>query len=259
MVALDAIDAFDALWASAGGTATGGTEHTGAGYAGSAHPLGESSLGGLDAVSTWSEDIVGAVAPTPSATEEPSASDQLAMPPWLADDPTPVDPIVEPHASAPSESNADMPGVEANVAADSAIDLRDIADAPMAAPTEVAADSGRGHEPADLGARSPEQAGASTVDETQASPQGPTAALDGASLGGARPRFELIEETAPAVEPAEAALPEPRALQVSATLTRLAERVRAGEIDVTSIAPDATDVAVLASVLAALLGGSRSR
>ena len=40
---------------------------------------------------------------------------------------------------------------------------------------------------------------------------------------------------------------------------RLADRVRSGEIDVSSIAPDATDAAVVASVLAALLGGSRSR
>ncbi len=48
-------------------------------------------------------------------------------------------------------------------------------------------------------------------------------------------------------------------LRVSAALDRLAERVRGGEIDVSSVAPEAPDAAVLASVLAALLGGSSSR
>jgi hypothetical protein len=46
---------------------------------------------------------------------------------------------------------------------------------------------------------------------------------------------------------------------VSATLDRLAERVRRGEIDISSVAPEATEAAVLASVLATLLGGSNSR
>jgi len=57
--------------------------------------------------------------------------------------------------------------------------------------------------------------------------------------------------TAPAFAPHEA--------RIAATFDRLADRVRSGEIDVSSIAPDATDAAVVASVLAALLGGSRSR
>jgi hypothetical protein len=48
-------------------------------------------------------------------------------------------------------------------------------------------------------------------------------------------------------------------MRISATLGRLAERVRGGEIDVSFVAPDATDAAILASVLAALLGGSSSR
>jgi hypothetical protein len=58
------------------------------------------------------------------------------------------------------------------------------------------------------------------------------------------------------------AMAEPRSesgLRVSAALSRLAERVRDGEIDVSSVAPEATDAAVLASVLAAILGGSSSR
>jgi hypothetical protein len=52
---------------------------------------------------------------------------------------------------------------------------------------------------------------------------------------------------------------EPSSARIAAALDRLAERVRSGEIDVSSIAPDATDAAILASILAALLGGSRSR
>jgi hypothetical protein len=49
------------------------------------------------------------------------------------------------------------------------------------------------------------------------------------------------------------------AARTSAALERLAERVRSGEIDVSSVAAEASDAAVLASVLAALLGGSSSR
>jgi hypothetical protein len=48
-------------------------------------------------------------------------------------------------------------------------------------------------------------------------------------------------------------------VRVSAALERLAERVRSGEIDVSSVAAEAPDAAVLASVLAALLGGSSRR
>jgi hypothetical protein len=61
-------------------------------------------------------------------------------------------------------------------------------------------------------------------------------------------------------EPAAIVDPEVAAgIRVSATLDRLAEQVRGGDIDISSVAPGATDAAVLASVLAALLGGSRSR
>jgi len=51
----------------------------------------------------------------------------------------------------------------------------------------------------------------------------------------------------------------PHDARIAAAFDRLADRVRSREIDVSSIAPEATDAAVLASVLAALLGGSRSR
>jgi hypothetical protein len=77
---------------------------------------------------------------------------------------------------------------------------------------------------------------------------------------------QAIEETFVAAAAADPS-PMPEAIEqrssagerVSTTLDRLAQRVRAGEIDVSSVAPEATDAAVLASVLAALLGGSSSR
>ena len=46
--------------------------------------------------------------------------------------------------------------------------------------------------------------------------------------------------------------------RVAGTLDRLAAQVRHGEIDVSSVAPEGPDAAVLAAVLAALLGGGRS-
>lgn len=46
--------------------------------------------------------------------------------------------------------------------------------------------------------------------------------------------------------------------RVAATLDRLAAQVRLGEIDVSSVTPGGPDAAVLAAVLAALLGGGRS-
>ncbi len=46
--------------------------------------------------------------------------------------------------------------------------------------------------------------------------------------------------------------------RVAAALDRLAEQVRHGEIDVSSVVPGGPDAAVLAAVLAALLGGGRS-
>ena len=83
-----------------------------------------------------------------------------------------------------------------------------------------------------------------------------------------RPRLELVEARGDDVPPEgrsigqlsdQATLTPISARHVSIAFDRLAERVRRGEIDVSSIAPDATDAAILASVLAALLGGSSSR
>lgn len=68
-----------------------------------------------------------------------------------------------------------------------------------------------------------------------------------------------VPETVAAPLAAEARASAAHEWRVSDALARLAERVRAGEIDVSSVAPDATEAAVLASVLASLLRGSTSR
>lgn len=71
--------------------------------------------------------------------------------------------------------------------------------------------------------------------------------------------FVTSPDGVPAITSAIANTKHLRGLQVSAALQRLAERIREGEIDVSSVAPEAPDAAMLASVLAALLGGSSSR
>jgi hypothetical protein len=81
-----------------------------------------------------------------------------------------------------------------------------------------------------------------------------------ASAESAEPASVLAERADLASEPAVEI--DPRTAQgrrVSAALDRLAARVRDGEIDVSFVASEAPDAAVLASVLAALLGGSSTR
>jgi hypothetical protein len=88
------------------------------------------------------------------------------------------------------------------------------------------------------------------ADDSDVAPAREHGSLEGESFEG-----ESLVADVPAV-------PDPaltHGTRVSAALDRLAERVRGGEIDVSSVAPDAPDAAVLASVLAALLGGSSSR
>ena len=91
------------------------------------------------------------------------------------------------------------------------------------------------------------------------SPDVPAEPLAGTSEE--RPRFELVRESQE-TEAVPDAAHDPRTvrdMRCAAALDRLAHRIRSGEIDVSFIAPDAPDAAILASVLAALLGGSSSR
>jgi hypothetical protein len=234
--ALDAIDAFDALWASAGEVASP-PDTTDAAPTAAASPLDESSLGTLDAASIWSDEITGAAegidSPTEVAPARPPA--ELDMPAWLADDhdPAPIEGVIE---------DQDLALPDAAILSDDAL-----------------ADSrGPGHDAAE------ESAGPSPLipRAAPAAVEQPSPAVDEIALGDHRPRFELVMEAEQTSGPSVGGQPAPsatRGVQVSAVLDRLAEQVRSGEIDVSSIAPDATDAAMLASVLVALLGGSGSR
>jgi hypothetical protein len=109
--------------------------------------------------------------------------------------------------------------------------------------------------PAYLGVISAEPPVAHTVDVTMDIPSAEDASPP--AVAAEIPPHAIDAAT---VEPAAIVDPKVAAgIRVSATLDRLAEQVRGGDIDISSVAPGATDAAVLASVLAALLGGSRSR
>jgi hypothetical protein len=87
----------------------------------------------------------------------------------------------------------------------------------------------------------PDSAGVWLDAAEQGAPAGP--GPDAASGAFVRDEFDLATPAATA----------------AAMLERLATRVRAGEIDLSSVTPEATDAAMLASILAALLGGASSR
>jgi hypothetical protein len=270
MVALDAIDAFDALWASAGDVASQPSAPDVQHHSTTASPLDESSLGGLDAPSMWSEEITEAVEQTASTDEPleltpPRTPVVLDMPAWLADD---HDPAPIGAAAADPASVAQHTVVPEPVAADATAEWgeapTELATAPIVAP----GGPNEGEYPATSEATWPDQRSAEAVEEEvplvvadrTASVVDPLAVAETSSLGNDRPRFELVDEPAsPAQSRADASVPESRGVHVSAALARLAERVRSGEIDVSSIAPEATDAAMLAAVLVALLGGSSSR
>lgn len=289
MIALDAFDAFDTVWGTA-------ERHDTAEHKASTSSLDETALGAaLDAQHPWADDITAngepaaTSAPTPSESTHPTPG--FAMPPWLADDhdaapPAPqanmdVAPSVPQVAdtSALHQEQAEEP-VEAEVghwpitAGDYDYSSGDwaAASAMIPAADEIGSPDVASDEPASLGTPSApaaqpeiqpdpiEQAWAETV----AAAVEPLATLPTPELIPAvedRPRFELVDDRSIAV-PYVDGVPDARLvhrLRISATLDRLAQRMRDGEIDVSSIAPEATDAAVLASVLAALLGGSSSR
>jgi hypothetical protein len=218
MVALDAIDAFDALWATAADAAIPTDSATVVDRTAAATPLDEPSLGMLDAPSLWAEEIAGdaeqqtaaAVSPMVPDAIAPRESAALEMPAWLADD----------HDATPSVR------APTGVVDSTRPNAGDVSSAQVAAPQYPM-----------------------TPDEPIEQP--------------AHTRFELVEESTANERAAEigssAMVFPPGNRHVSAALDRLAQRVRSGEIDVSSIAPEATDAAMLAFVLAALLGGSSSR
>jgi len=272
---LDAIDAFDAAWKMS--EAPGRPVEPGP----VAPPLDELSLGsGTDGQALCAEDITAEditaedissgeseTVATPITLESNDAA-ASTMPAWLEDD---VAPPAEPTRAPLEPENTPV--------------ATDVPSMPTVAPpvSDVSGGYGFGEwtdshmipafdeimgvlpeQPVapvleSLGEALPAQSGG-TGDEAPASPE-------------PSPRFELVDvnqEPRPEVDrddpqpavvvavPAAEAY-SPHEARIAATFDRLADRVRSGEIDVSSIAPEATDAAVLASVLAALLGGSRSR
>lgn len=272
IAALDAIDAFDALWASANEVAS--ESHTVQAPEPSADPtpFDELSLGVADVPSVWSEEIAGAVEhDTSFEADEPPRPASVEMPAWLTDDgaPAPADAPPEPAESAAPEaisaSNAitDDPGAAwHNAPHEHRVDEDVVAGEALAAAASLAA----------VEPPTPESAWRETMRSTELEDLAPAVVAapepreEPRASGTDRPRFELVDETervsahlsAPSLEAGMPLAAQP-GLHVAAALDRLADRIRAGEIDVSSIAPEASDAAMLASVLAALLGGSSSR
>jgi hypothetical protein len=257
VVALDAFDAFDAVWGATEQPAELEPFAPATDSARGSAPLDDASLGsGVDAQQLWAEEITAGTTGTPpavSSVKPPAGRErstpELAMPAWLADDSDPVSPPAEPLAASEAVApNADTLGDSAAAGSPPTFGTNpDHHLSPLAARESP------------LAAR--EQSSTLPANASEVSPQlmapvemeAPSTRTDDAGSSGS---------TAEALASGMAGQTDPRlahGLRVSATLDRLADRVRGGEIDVSSVAPEATDVAVLASVLAALLGGSSSR
>jgi hypothetical protein len=270
IAALDAIDAFDAVWGAVVPVSAPAES------AAVAPPLDELSLGsGTEGQQQWAEDITADDVPAgepetaavPVAFEPSESSATGTTPAWLEDDvaPPPV-PSESPVVSMSPAAVPDVPSAPSVVSPVSDVEglysLGEWTDSHMI----PASDEIMGVPPEPTVAPIVEALGDTlpalvdrATEEAQSAPE-------------PHPRFELVPSETPEPEvqpeelPAASVMPAPTTFafapheaRIAATFDRLAERVRSGEIDVSSIAPDATDAAVVASVLAALLGGSRSR
>jgi len=260
MIALDAFDAFDTVWGTPERPVA--TPELQA----ATSPLDESSLGsGTDAHQVWAEEITraasdvvaGELEAPPAPAAEPSYSTPAsAIPAWLEDD-TPTAPPTTTDPVASLEPSTEM--LEAPEPRPSWPIAQNDATYSIAEWTDTHAIP-----PADDFQPASELPYAAAVEPSLGQVLQESAAVGAESLAEAaqeRPRFELVRESQE-TEAVPDVTPEPRTIRemrVAAALDRLADRIRSGEIDVSSIAPDATDAAVLASVLAALLGGSSSR
>jgi len=218
MVAIDAFEAFDAVWGPSNTPQASPVVST------TAFPVDAESLGSaLDGPNPWTDEMTAVPDASPSFAEQQdmagadsrgdvidsgwsrAVTPDSALPAWLLEQPAAMEPPL-----AFADGPIDVPAASAE-------------------PAELA-------EPA-VGEISSRMLAARA--ETTTAPVS----------------SELITS-----EPAAATTAHVTSiLRVSAALERLAERVRGGEIDVSSVAPEAPDPAMLASVLAALLGGSSSR
>jgi len=264
MVAVDAIDAFDAVWGTA--EPSSGVIETAA----LASPSDAVSLGSEIDSHVLADEITTASdlpAAEPGAPAAPASTGSVestptgTMPTWLEDE------VAPDAAPAPDREGADSATVAHHETSTpdaawptAAIEMGSVVGEWTDAHTIPSSDEIMG--------LAPESPAVTPVSPSLG--DAPQAAAGWMSdeahqAAGSEPRFELIEEpTADITEPKATAAPtvnahEPSHARIAAALDRLAERVQSGEIDVSSIAPDATDAAMLASLLAALLGGSRRR
>ena len=259
MVALDAFDAFDTVWASSD------SYHTPAPQPPTPAPLDPESLGsGFDTFDAWAEDVT--AGDTGASRAEPvettAATPSIGIPAWLADDHEPTPSDADPTGAAvPEPSPVDAPMIETESS------INDLAPASWSPPAATLADDASTEWSEAPAAETPQ---AEPVSHAQSLGDALAALAESHNAVGPevtaptedRPRFELVDEPRAAGSAAAPAPLDPRVahgLRVSAALDRLAQQVRRGEIDISSVAPEATDAAVLASVLAALLGGSSSR
>ena len=241
--------------------------------------LDVAALGSGHTDELWAGDIVSEIPPAQPA-ESP-------VPAWLMDDADPV-PIV--HVTGAAEAVAgdiasgepDLVGSEGEAAVDASmldaswtdVTIMPSADAIMAAGLEATGGLVDG-EASDtwpdplLAEYAPYVPTPTTVAPVApAVPFEAVAAAPAESMSAAAPMASAdltasLNDAAVAEPPAVAEAPSVEAApshesRVAASLDRLAERVRDGQIDVSSVAPEGPDAAVLAAVLAALLGGGRS-
>jgi hypothetical protein len=297
MVALDAFDAFDAVWGRSD------TVERAATPAPPSSPLDQVALGsGSDAECLWADEASAAAEAAMGPETAPAAHGpdldawpvaNIEMPAWLADDDTgltagqssgdwsempaipsaddvigmaPVDDaIAVGDVASPASSDETLGAAAAETSGAAAAGVHAVPDQ-MATPFAAGADVWPDQllaEYAPYAAPSAEPPGyvaAVTADAPVADGPTETIAMEAGSEGE-HSLADLVQvgagDTLEAPTSTEA---KPSAgSYVSATLDRLAERVRRGEIDISSVAPEATEAAVLASVLATLLGGSNSR
>ncbi len=265
--AVDAVDAFDAVWSV--------SEQSGRVAAPQpvASPLDGTSLGsGIAGQQLWAEHITGTdipagesdVVPAPIAFESSDAVVASTTPAWLEDDVAPAEPTAAAVESKATSAMDDVPPVAVQPLSEvnGGYGFGEWSDAH----TIPASDEIMGVLPDAPVAPVLKSLG----EATPAAPDWPENTVPAAAE--LPPRFELVatnqepppvvnreEEPQLAVFPAALETYSPHEARIAAAFDRLADRVRSGEIDVSSIAPEATDAVVLASVLAVLLGGSRSR
>ena len=236
------------------------------------------ALGDLESMPAAASDHLDFGFPMPSLDEQPAVPEVVAEPETQLASPLPLSPrpitseMIALDAFAafdsvwgPGNTPAASPVVESHPALDAeslgSADTADTwADEITAGPAHHTTESVEPTTDADTAespwarATTPNSAFPSWLIDDDAGTSGPVPELSGNGPDGQVAESRVGALAAPQTDPRAS-----NELRVSAALDRLAERIRGGEIDVSSVAPEAPDAAMLASVLVALLGGSHSR